>query len=380
MKKIIIILTVMLLLSACQERDLQAADTPEPIITPAPVITTEAIITTTTPAPEITTEPEQIEVQGSTERWRSTRNKTIGDWTYIIEQVQMTEETTDGTIYYGISNVTRVNENGESEAVISDTYGYIGNIDSDGDWVYYNIVNYGSDKSTDGIFRIRPDGTENQVIIYESNILFKVVDGWLYYINIGFDGVTYDLYTGSETMDDLPEFGLFRIRLEATDESEEASVEKIAGLGYFHGHDVVFHSTVTDFDVEGDWIYFVERTSADWKTGIYKIHVNGGDPQLIRDVTEEGASGLNVVDNYIYFASFDDENGEFNTGIYRINMEGTDKTLITEVVFPWFGGGGFRYRVDVDNGWIYYNSHDYDNHDYYRYKIRLDGTEKQQVS
>lgn len=127
---------------------------------------------------------------------------------------------------------------------------------------------------------------------------------------------------------------------------------------------------VASLNIVGDWLYFIgyekesdESTSSETTVAkIYKMRTNGKDiKELTSDVTTQSYQ-ITVIKNEIYYI-----NDEYQ--ICKISTNGGESSLVSE------DKNGF---VTIDNGWIYYADYDTDN--YVMKKMKLDGSEKTEIT
>lgn len=136
--------------------------------------------------------------------------KTDGtQFTEISQQVCVDMSILDEWIYYLVQKkndfdgyyLYRMPIDGEEENQLTDIKSYV--FDYDYTWIYY------VDNVTPGVYKIKYDGSENQMLTEGSCIWLKVVDDYVYYTKGGADNGIYKVsINGSEPMkisDDAPE-------------------------------------------------------------------------------------------------------------------------------------------------------------------------------
>ena len=217
----------------------------------------------------------------------------VGDWIYDA-QGGIYKMHTDGTEKTQLNKVTPT----------------IQDINVVGDWIYYIKGSpYGF------ICRIRTDGTEDKQLSDAKVAYMTVVDGWIYYGNIG----------------------LNKMRTDGT------------GKTFLNDSDGMY------INVVGDWIYYESGLA------LYKIKTDGtGKTKL-----DDRACWINVSGDWIYYSGDDNY-------LYKIRTDGTGKTRLNSVV-SWQINvvGDWIYYGNHGDGKI--------TNTVYTYKIRTDGTDDQKV-
>lgn len=255
-----------------------------------------------------------------------------------------------------------------------------------GDWIYYT-------GDSEGIYKIKTDGTENMRIRKERSMSINVVGDWIYYrggtniYKIRADG-TENTLVCDDFIDTMYVVGeriyyscrndngrLYKIRTDGTEKvllnDEGASIlsidsdwiyyKKEGGGIYKIRTDGTGRIKVTDYDcyytnIIGDWIYF---SNTDDGKKLYKIGANGTNAIKIND---DECWNLNVAGDWIYY-----ENESDNGYLYKVKTDGTEKIKLNDCK---------SFEINLAGDWIYYrNSSDSNNF----YKMKTDGSENQPV-
>ncbi len=209
------------------------------------------------------------------------------------------------------------------------------NIITTEDYIYY----VSADKDN-RLFRIKPDGKGNKKVIDKEIAFPNCLSDSIYYINNSQGGKLYcSNMTGKVSkVVDIEEF-------KATKISDDNQLK----IGNTTGNIANFGIAAID----GDWLYYNDGIA------LYKEHINGsGQKKLV----EERTSFLNVIDDWIYYASSN------NLNIYKISIDGSGKTVVNSDKSTY---------LNVIGEWIYYVN---ESDDGKICKIRTDGSGKTRVS
>lgn len=256
----------------------------------------------------------------------------------------------------------------EKEHVYGNTPGNLlngGSVVQSGDWIfYYNKYRMGS------LYKVRTDGTDNQEVMVDSARFLNVMDDWIYY-------TSYDEH-------------IYRMRPSGKD-VQEISTFRVAQL-----------------NVVDDWMFFTKSTigsrvglSSDVE--IWKMKVDGSELQR---VCNKPAKSMVVRDEWIYFNSF--ESKEEDRAFYRVDWDGNNLQRLGEYAFPYqlteewifyldnqtktlhkmtLDGTAVQkvnddcaYYMNAYQDWIYYTAIDANETNRQIYRIRMDGSEKKQIS
>ena len=72
--------------------------------------------------------------------------------------------------------------------------------------------------------------------------------------------------------------------------------------------------TVYNMNISNGFIYYLnykDESSEDYTVAVFKLNLDGGEPQIIKELSNY-SSFLNIVDNYIYYMDMDDEKAFIN--------------------------------------------------------------------
>jgi len=117
--------------------------------------------------------------------------------------------------------------------------------------------------------------------------------------------------------------------------------------GIFRKNDAGIEKKISSVDashlnVVGDWVYYIDHSEYFDRGYIYRMHLDGSNPELL---SSDFAMYMNVLGEWIYYYS--------SHIIYRMRFDGSAKELICNS-----GGWGDTYAtgINVANGYIYYIS------------------------
>ncbi len=222
-----------------------------------------------------------------------------------------------------------------------------GQVDEENGWLFYSL--------DDGLYKCKEDGTEKTKIfnseygVYDIN----VIDEWVYFRDLGIyriktDGTYYEQIAAEDIRG-----GVHLVDGKIYNGSEYRMNFDGSGKERIYNNNVASGYTLNIVD---GYIYFFDTESYTENEKIYKMKLDGSDPQAIYD----GRTDYMIVDNgWIYFADYD------NKDLYKMKTDGTEKQLVAEAHVM---------CILENNGWIYYVS------DGGIYKIKTDGTEKRLLS
>lgn len=111
---------------------------------------------------------------------------------------------------------------------------------------------------------------------------------------------------------------------------------------------------------KGKWIYYVAYDEAE-PVGIYRVKTNG---KKTEKVTDGSMAYLNIVDNYIYCAEYDEDEKQAN--LIKIKTNGKNKEILARNVD--------KDQITVVDKWVYYFK---DNN---LYRVEVDGTNREKIS
>ena len=188
-----------------------------------------------------------------------------------------------------------------------------------GDWIYYVSV---GDKKSYKIFKMRLDGTENQLLCDNAGIYLNIVGDWLYYCN---------------------DKGIYKIKLDGK------GLEQIS-------KDRASQMTVIDNYV------FYHSGNAMEKESIRVITTDGKNRKILRDDVMWTQDHITVLDNSIYY-------NMYNT-VYTLNIDGSDHKSIEKSDL-------FVDYMTVYNKNIYFSDNSFLHGVHYIGKMSDDGKDKQ---
>ena len=183
------------------------------------------------------------------------------------------------------------------------------------DWIYYL-----DNVIFAQLIRIRTDGTERKMFIDEAVRHFKIEDNYLYYVTDN-------------------NYSLYKIKTDGTEKKEMCS------------------DTCSGFYLADGWIYY---TTMSGSKNIYKMRTDGTEQQKLGD--DCNCDDPYVSDGWVYYTVHGD--------ICKIRIDGTEAQGLNVFALPGF---------TVSDGWIYYEDIDTMDEGRKKYRIRTDGSEKQEL-
>jgi len=226
----------------------------------------------------------------------------------------------DDWIYYSIWNddelggyLSKMHIDSTEQIHLSDVFAT--HINIVGDWIYYISWN------DNGLYRTRTDGSETikieDYINYAGGLV--VVEEWIYYVD----------------------FDLCKIRVDGTDKTV-----------------LLNDGTVRNIFVVDDWVYFnYQKWDGSFVTekGCYRIRTDGTEKTKLNDDIN---TCIIISDDWIYYCNVGDD-----YSLYRMHIDGAEKTKLSDNSIATF---------NVIENWVYYT----DNSDGYLYKMCIDDAEK----
>ena len=231
--------------------------------------------------------------------------------------------------YYYFDGIYKIKKDGnvnirldkDSNSIISGNSARItkSNINVFGEWIYYESVARWMDVAgdyevviTDGIYKIKTDGTGKAKICSDDAREMVVMGDWIYYCN----------YSDKKN--------LYKIRVDGT------SRTKIAD------------DTCNSINISGNYIYYLKSKEGGWPeftADLYRIKVDGTENMKIP--SDEKIMCLVVEGDFIYYSTYIDEK---NTGkgmsIFKMRTDGTGKIKLCDTQRA--------YTFNVLNGNVYY--------------------------
>ncbi|MDL2235615.1 DUF5050 domain-containing protein [Christensenellaceae bacterium OttesenSCG-928-L17] len=226
-------------------------------------------------------------------------------------------------------------------------------------WVYY------VDPFGDGdVHRIRPDGTEHETIVLDTWIgSINIMNGWLYYISYenGEAGITRT-WLDDGTSERVLVAGVWDIHLRdhnvffrsPDDKSRLFSYSLITGETKR-----LERGDVSEYWVDGGWVYY---TLADNYDTLYRILPDGSAKEkILLDDVDNLSYRIQIEDGWLYFITYDYDVVEMV--IARINLTTQEQQTIVPVENVWLfhPTEEYVYYVDYDDGCLF--------------RATLDGTE-----
>ena len=183
-------------------------------------------------------------------------------------------------------NVYKMNTNGSNRELIVETgTGYLALNEK------YIIYNKPNEDDTDYITYIASLNGKNERQINGSRINTPVIDnGYIYYLN--------------------DNQNIARISLDGGDE------------------EVILNDSAYNMNLYGENIYYLnykDEKNSDYTVCIYKVNVNGGEPEIVKELSYY-ASFLDIVDGYIYYMDMDEEKAFINL----INTSDSSENILYE--------------------------------------------------
>lgn len=279
----------------------------------------------------------------------STNSKDVGSTNANIVNGGMIAKDNEW-IYYAIEDgLYKCKEDGSDTEKMLDVTARSLNI-ADG-WIYFC-------SPYEGVYKIKTDGTEHQMLIAEENIWnLHMIGEWLYFYKDS-SGSIYKVKTdGSEKTE------IYRYKGNNLINSESVCVDK-NNIYYsetdFWGTNAVsavsieednINALVSDYAthmiVEGEWIYYGNGDA------IYKIKADGSENQQI---LESRHGYFNVLDEWIYYYDYD------KYGIHKAKVDGTNVEKISD---------SKAFYLHIVGEWLYYYSDDA------WYRIKIDGSQEE---
>jgi len=293
----------------------------------------------------------------------------------LVQKVEWDGKT--NSIYIGERKVTNNETNNETNEQTNDRPSGLGNTSGnlanngyaclkDG-WIYYR-------NSGDGnkLYKVKTDGTGKTKISDDSPIFINVVSDWIYYSNDNDDGKIYKIRTDGTERTKLNNESSGNILVkdgwiyysEVIGPREYAATLYNCWDIYRMKCDGTSISTISKnkyapafVNVVDDWIYFASF----YDGKIYTMKTDGTNETTLNNCRV--AQSI-IVDNEIYYSNVY-ENGT----VYKMNLNGTGNTKLD-----------YNFKVNtfnISDGWIYFsNMEDNDK----LYKIKTVGTGKTKLS
>ena len=215
------------------------------------------------------------------------------------------------------------------------------------EWLFYSL--------TDGIYKVKTDGTEEQKLCDTPGLGIVVLDDWVYFKYMGLYRVKTD-GSNLEQLSDISKPGTFNI----VDNKIHYCLEYKMDLDGSNCEQIYDKNAASAYTINivDDWIYFFD-TDLDGKEHIYKMKTDASDLQIIFD----GKVDYMIVDGeWIYFQNYYE-----NRALYKMKTDGSNVQLVLDVQIG---------ALNVVDDWIFYTRKD---GDIGLYKMKVDGSENQML-
>ncbi|MGV8981583.1 DUF5050 domain-containing protein [Clostridium sp.] len=265
------------------------------------------------------------------------------------------------------------------------------NINVFGEWIYYenvantiDILGDSEVKITEGIYKLKTDGTGKTKICSDDAREMMVVGDWIYYCNYTDKGNLYKIKVDGTNRTKIADDKCYRINFSENYiyylKVEEAGDPIINNNLYrikFDGTDnmqIPCDDKILFLNVEGDFIYYSTYINEkDYLKGvsIYKMKKDGTEKVKLCD-TEYNyfSNSFNILSgNLYYFGVSKVENKSLDTLLYRISSDGKTQSS--------------KFHGVPINSWIVRNKIYYYTQDSiykYIYRVNFDGTNKQLIN
>lgn len=265
-----------------------------------------------------------------------------------------------------------------------DEYGF--SVSKDG-WIYY------SDFKNNNSTIYKTDGSEKSQLLYENqaNIFFlNVVDGWIYYNKGDLSKRDSKGYPVQSVICKVKTDGSQKTEIATTGTLNHLSV--VDGWIYYsyinNGKYIVSRmktdgsgktdvlsadKLILDFNVVGNYMYYLEVDSSTQAISIYKQQIGSSDRKELLKEDKLDLLDLNVVGDYIYYKKADRQTKAAT--IYRMKTDGSgEKELSKEDACTWS-------VLNVTDDWIYYMEAEQTGSTYSSkiYRMKTDGSKKTQI-
>lgn len=237
--------------------------------------------------------------------------------TLLLENEIKSGELDGDYIYYQYGmKVHKRNKDGSNDITIAEQYGMKTKYDIkvDGDWVYYIGCHTEEDNYKNNLYRVKKDGTEDQLVTDQCVSLLDSIDGWVYF-------TSDDEYNTST---------IYRIK------GDGSNVEKVASIKGI--------KTGMNYKVQGEYIYFIGTSNY-----LYKKKL-GSNEEPILIYGNNGNKATSIVGlgkESIYFFTNDIESTTGDQAFYLKQISIKDNKCTTISVTNGLG-------VGMKDGYIYY--------------------------
>lgn len=266
--------------------------------------------------------------------------------------------------YYEDNSMYKMSHDGSTIQKISDEGGNWLNIV--GDWIYY-IKRIDMQPYYDGIFRVKKDGSQKEIVLEGSYRSLIAINNKLYYVNrldnrkiyrVNLDGTGNELFIDCKSFTLQYENGylyyndisdIYRINLSKPETEKVAeNVQKFIvykGAIYYLQNDnrrklhrkdldnmsieVIHEDIQPEFNISNDKIYFMTESPGK----IFNMDLNGGNITVLPEGKYKPIRNISAVagDIVYYWVIFDESEAELDK-LARINSDGTINELISDKV------------------------------------------------
>ena len=241
-------------------------------------------------------------------------------------------------------------EKSDSEIVFEGDYD-IRSLNISNNKLYFISLSYENlsenDSVNNKIYSMNLDGSESTVINdneFANDFLdMYVVGNKIYYVGTDYNVYSMDLKGGNRQLEVESHNGFLAISNKyivyyKEKKDNENYVTCIKSLNKNDERELT-NSRVNTPDIYGDYVYYINEN-----TGISRINVNGGEPEVIR---EGSVYNMNIYNGNIYYLNYKDEaNEDYTVCIFKISVDGGDAVNIKELAY-------YSSFINVVNGYIY---------------------------
>ena len=260
----------------------------------------------------------------------------IGNQIYFIS-VSYDETKTDATGNDSIDNkIYKMNLDGSDATIINDNEFAYDTYDmyAVNNKIYYVGIDY-------NIYKMNLDGSNKEKVIETENGMLAINKNYIIYNKENED--SSDFVTCISKINGTDEREINGSRIYTPDfyngyiyyinNSQQVARQPIKG-----GNEEVIHEKpIYNMNIHDGYIYYLDykdENSGNYAVSVYRISVNGGEAELIKDLSYY-ASFLDITDGYIYYMDMDDEKSFINLinlkdksekELYHWNYDNSDET------------------------------------------------------
>ena len=248
-------------------------------------------------------------------------------------------------------NINKVEKgNSDSQTIYEGDYD-IRSLNISNNKIYFISLSYENlsenDSVNNKIYSINLDGSESTVINdneFANDFLdMYVVGNKIYYVGTDYNVYSMDLKGGNRQLEVESHNGFLAINNKyivyyKEKEGNENYVTCIKSLNKNDEREIT-NSRVNTPNIYGDYVYYINEN-----TGVSRINVNGGEPEVIH---EGSVYNMNIYNGNIYYLNYKDEaNEDYTVCIFKISVDGGDAVNIKELAY-------YSSFINVVNGYIY---------------------------